>query len=279
MPNVNQFKANSLSEESDILVDAHPSSDTLIIAFTGIAAQFNAIQPFDFFKLTGLYDYHRILVRERRRNCYLKGVDETGFDGLLDRLKSEIQQIAPKQVMVLGTSAGGYAALLFGWLLEADYVHAFSPFTFFDLGNLIRSGDYRHGVPLWPDVVWRLNFLLPSAQRRYLDLRPLLMKKKGETRFYVHACAGSFDRVRAMHLRDCLQTQIFLYPCTNHNVTWGMIKSKCLREMLREENLAQPEKVYRRFYPDFDSEKPFCSGCAGTKQRESVPKVENQVIP
>ncbi|HUB67752.1 MAG TPA: hypothetical protein VL981_09745 [Candidatus Methylacidiphilales bacterium] len=268
-------KFNPTTPSKDVLVEIRPDSDTLVIAFTGIAAKFNSIQPFDFFKITGIFDYNRILIREPWRYCYLKGIDETGFEGLRIRLEMEIQRIAPKTVACLGTSAGGFGAILFGHLLKADYVHAFSPFTYVDLFNLLRGGDHRNAFIYWPGTVVRTNFFLPRAQRRYRDLRSVLTQNNGKTRFYLHACAQSLDRVRVEHLQNCPNVQTFLYPCNTHNVTWNMIKTKCLREMLRRENFDDPAKIYRQFYPNFDPNQPTCEGCTGAgKQIESIPTAD-----
>lgn len=256
-------------------VDRNLGSDILIVAFTGKAAKFNMIQPFDFFKLTGLLKYNRILVREPWFYSYLKGIDETGLDGLVERLREQIREIAPKKIIFMGVSAGGYAALLFGHLLEPDYVHAFSPFTYFDIRNVLRNGDYKNAVLQWPMALVRLNCMLPKPARKYLDLRPWMMGRRGKTEFYVHACAHSSDRIRAEHLKGCLQTQIFLYPCAGHNVTWGMVKSRCLKALLQEENLGRAAEIYREYYGHFNPDAAGCAGCPGGDQ-ESMPELERE---
>jgi hypothetical protein len=263
-----------------IQVEEHPEAETLIIAFTGRAAKFNMIQPFDFFKLTGLLRYHRILLREPWHYSYLKGIDESGFDGLLNRLRSEIKQLAPKRVVVIGVSSGGFASLVFGNLLEADYVHAFSPFTFYSYLSILMKRDLgvmRLSVK-WPLTLPRLNFCVPKAQQYYLNLRPSLMKSRGKTRFYVHTCAFGNDRKQAMNLDGCPRTRVFLYPCNSHNVTWGMLKNRCLRELLQEKNLNRTEEIYREFYPNFDPNcKTGCADCRGMRMKESMPVLEEQL--
>jgi len=251
-------------------VEEEPGAEVLVVAFTGKAAKFNMIRPFDFFRLTGLLHYHRILVREPWHYCYLKGIDETGLEGLIDRLQSEIKRLAPKRVLFIGVSSGGFAALLLGHLLEPDYVHAFSPYTYLDYFNVVKEGNYHHTVFRWLVTIARIN-LLPANLRRYLDLRPLLMKSDGKTRFHLHACAHSSDRTCVRHVGDCPHTQIFLYPCDSHNVTWGMIKNKYLLELLQAENLDKTEAIYRQFYADFDPNDPACSTCRKGLKKELSP--------
>jgi hypothetical protein len=256
-------------------VEEVPGADVLIVAFTGSGAKFNAIRPFDFFQLTGLLRYHRILVREPWHYCYLKGIDKTGLEGLVNRLRGEITRLAPKRVLFIGVSSGGYAALLLGYLLEPDYVHAFSPYTYLDYFNAIKDGSYRDSLLRWAAAMIRVNLLAANC-RRYLDLRPLLTKYIGKTRFYLHACAHSSDRVRAQHVENCQNTRVFLYPCDSHNVTWGMIKNKSLYELLQAENLDDAEAIYQRHYADFDPNDPACKGCRGNTKKEMAAVLKKQ---
>ena len=255
------------SSPSVFHVEEEPGAEVLIVAFTGVAAKFNAIHPFDFFQLTGLLRYHRILVREPWHFCYLKGIDEKGLEGLVERLQNEIRRLAPKRVVFIGVSSGGYASLLLGHIMRPDYVHAFSPYTYLDFINLVKDGSYRSPQLRWLLTMIRINLLSPKL-RRYLDLQRMLMEHNGKTRFYLHACARNLDRVRAQHMEGCAHTQIFLYPCDNHNVTWGMLKSKCLIELLRTENLDNAEAIYRQFYADFNPDDPVRNGCCKSHKEE-----------
>lgn len=260
---------NSLSDL--IHIDIEPGSDTLIVAFTGKAAKFNMIRPFDFFQLTGLLHYSRILIREPWHYSYLKGIDKTGLPGLVKWLKDKIDLIAPKRVIFIGVSSGGFASLLMGHLLQPDYVHAFSPFTYFDIKNVIKNGDYKNAVLRWPMAMLRLNLLLPFGSRRYRDLKPAFMNQTGKTQFSIHACAHSSDRTRAEHLKDCPNTKVFLYPCSTHNVTWTIIKSRCIKDLLKVENLDSTEEVYRKYYGDFNPDD--CCQTDEEEQNESIPEV------
>jgi hypothetical protein len=250
-------------------IDIEPGSDTLIVAFTGKAAKFNMIRPFDFFQLTGLLHYNRILLREPWHYAYLKGIDKSGLPGLVKWLEQKIELIAPKRVIFIGVSSGGFAALLLGHLLKPDYVHAFSPFTYFNVKNVLRNGDYKNAVLQWPMAMLRLNLLLPFQSRQYLDLKPSLMRKPGKTRYYIHACAHSSDRTRAEHLKDCPNTRVFLYPCATHNVTWTIIKSRCIKDLLKEDNLDRAEDVYLSYYSDFNPDN--CCGSKTVHPIESIP--------
>ena len=62
---------------------------------------------------------------------------------------------------MLGSSAGGYAALLFGRLLEADEVHAFGPQTFISPSLRLRYSDnwWSYTQKLWMRVKRKAAYL------------------------------------------------------------------------------------------------------------------------
>jgi len=102
----------------------------LIIAFSGGAQQLT-IPVHQFFEITKTLGYSRILLRDKFEMHYHHGVDRKRRDwpSLLDYLGSQIEELAPQKVICIGTSSGGYAALVAGYYLGADYVHAFAAQT------------------------------------------------------------------------------------------------------------------------------------------------------
>lgn len=102
--------------------------DVLFLSFGGVrmgagipTAEFHA-------SLIGR-DVPGYFIKDFRQSWYQEGLlglssDIAGTEAVLRAL---IQRHAPKHVVTLGVSAGGYAAMLFGALLGADRVAAFSP--------------------------------------------------------------------------------------------------------------------------------------------------------
>jgi hypothetical protein len=232
--------------------DLVPESDVLIVSFSGL---FGVFIPFDFFMTTKMLSYNRILVRDPYQLFYLRGVDENGFDHLLERLRAEIARIKARTVIFIGASAGGFASILFGHLLGADYIHAFAPRTHLKLTEMARELDYKSLINRFP-MVMKLNYRLSSQHRRFLDLKPLVAASEGKPiRTNLHACAYCPDAARVKYLKGCPNTKIFLYPCNDHNVAKLLVQSKCLHTMLLKQNLDTPEQAYREFYGDFDPAK------------------------
>src|SRR5262249_61529285 len=63
--------------------------------------------------------------------CYQGGVPGLGdnYAATLDRLKRIVHESSVEKLYVLGSSAGGYAALRYGLDLSADAILALSPIT------------------------------------------------------------------------------------------------------------------------------------------------------
>jgi len=227
-----------------------PGSDVLIVSFSGL---FGAFVRFEFSNTTERLSYNRIQVRDPYRLFFLLGVDENGFDHLRERLRVEIDRFQAKKVIFIGASAGGYAALLFGHLLGADYIHAFSPRAHLQLLRMVWEGDYKSVLNRFP-TVWTLHWKLPAHHRRFLNLKPLLNESRGKPiRTHLHACAHCIDAVRIRYLEDCPNTKLFLYPGAEHNVSKLLVRSNCLHTMLQERNLDTPEQVYREFYGEIEA--------------------------
>jgi len=231
--------------------EVKPDSDVLIISFSGLFGFFDQMRPFDFFMITKMLAYNRIMLRDPAQLFYLRGIDETGFDGLLERLRSEIKRINAKTLLFVGASSGGYAAILFGHLLGADYVHAFGARGHLKIGEILRQRDCKAMINRM-HIVTLLNCSLPPRHRFHLDLKPLLYRNVNpDMKINLHACAHCIDAKRARHLKDCPNTKIFLYPCNTHRVAASLIKSGCLRDYFKKENLDQSEDVYQKYYGDF----------------------------
>ena len=107
------------------------NSETLIISFAGNARMFGGIQRFEFvnFMETHFKNISRHFYTDKYLNSYHQGLHEitNNIDETVDYLKNEIKNY--KNVICLGVSSGGYAAILFGSLLNANHVLAFMPQT------------------------------------------------------------------------------------------------------------------------------------------------------
>ena len=221
------------------LMEKGGDPSVLVIGFTGFQSGMT-MSMFDFFSVTKLSRYSRILMRDTSRTCYVSGLPPVaeGYDALLKFLRDNIARLAPKQILCIGASSGAYGALLYGHALGADYVHAFSPYTYVGRTQIVKHGDEdslaRHG-----ETLDRID-ALPAEVHALFDLQPILARDNGKTRrYYVHVCRnGRWDLMRAKRLAKCPQVLIIGYPCEGHGVAATLAKNDLLEDLLKIENQA-----------------------------------------
>ena len=117
-----------LIEESD--------SDVVVIAFGGVGNSID-MPPFEFMGMLSGFDVAKIFLRDLDQCYYHKGL--IGVSSNIDETKDFINDlINGKSSLFIGHSMGGYAAILFGILCNADRVLAFSP-------QIVLSDELRWG--------------------------------------------------------------------------------------------------------------------------------------
>jgi hypothetical protein len=210
-----------------IHVERGVNDSVLIIAFSG-GAQRLSIPVHQFFEITKLLGYSRILLRDKHEMHYHYGVDRKRRDWptLLEYLKNQINDLSPRKVICVGTSSGGYAALVAGHHLRADWVHAFGAQTFIgiDPESLRTAVNPRNRRKL---------YYSKRAFREALDLAPVLQKSNGKTTYFLHYCAGhEADRRFAEHVADLPSVVTFGYPCSAHAVAVFLAKKQWLGKLL-----------------------------------------------
>jgi hypothetical protein len=126
----------------------------LIVCFGGMALKMGGIPPFEFLNyLRSVYsnDCDLIFYIDKHQCCYHKGIQDisNNVDETVIYLNNKISQNNYDKVIFMGTSAGGYAAILFGSLCSnINNVISFIPKTiltkpidkkYSNLYNLINS--------------------------------------------------------------------------------------------------------------------------------------------
>ncbi len=176
----------------------------LILAFGGLSNQLS--EPVFEFRnyLTKNFECHFIFVRDLEQVWYHAGVkdltpksEEDQILGTVATLKEEIAKIPYTRLVTLGTSAGGYASLLFGILLEVDYIVSFSPQTYLDIANRRKYGDTR-----WEAQTQKLHGLISmrTEPEKYLDLLTLDASQVKK----IHLVLGTQDQLDRTHVERLL---------------------------------------------------------------------------
>ena len=196
----------------------------LIIAFAGMAENLNELNHFEFVKSTRHANCSKIYCLDAGYFWYQHGLTtpEVGsISKLVDKLKALICEAAPTHIRCIGVSAGGFAAILFGYLLKVDIVHAFGPQIF-----LTRELEERYRPQIQGcdggkyDTGEKLRIRLDSLEGvpgHVLDLEPVLRAGNGKTKFILHVGKDhKRDMVHANHIKECLGVEIKPYNCAGH---------------------------------------------------------------
>jgi len=185
-----EFEKDIKNPDLSTIIDLSYQDRPLLIAFGGIAGALG-IPPFEFFNLTRKHDVNKIYLRDLSQTWYhsgLPGVSKS-IDDTATFLRRKIDDTGVNKVVVIGNSMGGYAAIIFGILIKADIVHAFSPQTFINDDNFIRSKKQIQNV--------HNNF-----SDKYFDLGEVIKLHSNLGKFNIYYDFNNkLDKKHARHLK------------------------------------------------------------------------------
>ncbi len=222
----------------NLIHQIEPGKDLFII-FTGFNDMLND-SSFEFATVLQDLDVSKIFVRNRQKVWYHSGIsDQVNTIGKLITLLTDlISSAASKHVTFVGACAGGFAAILFGHFLKADFVHAIGPQTFLDEDQNRHHGVYGHphgegeGEAFWyPELQTLYGLNLPNEDCFY-DLKKHISSWNGVTRYNIHISSmpeenegARADHIYAEHLVMCEGVFIHRYPCSGHSCVAGYLKA------------------------------------------------------
>lgn len=221
---------------AQLVVERGRDPSVLAVAFTGFAGKLS-LPTFDFLRSIAILNYNRILLRDNSKTCYLSGIPPVAqdVDALIALLRQTIDQLGPKRTLFIGSSGGSHAAILFGHLLKADFVHAFSPHTNVDPAHW-RASESKEEVAKQVEALARLD-RVPEPARAYFDLREVLRGWNGKTHYNLHVCTHSPpDLTRAVRLDGLPGVTIHRHECNHHRVVVWLARQDRLLPLLKLEN-------------------------------------------
>jgi pimeloyl-ACP methyl ester carboxylesterase len=225
------FRRNLEDPHAPLSLDMERDSTTLLMAFGGMLGQLG-MPPFEFFKATGDIPVKRLFVRDIHQSWYQRGIpgDGSTIDETAHALAELISRHGVRRLVTAGSSAGGYAALVFGTLLEADTVLSFGPQTVLDPDVLARWDDHR-----WDEQLYGL-VSDGRLDTRWVDLgRSLPAVRRGDTRYEVYydpTCEP--DRLHAERLADVPGVSMHRLEAGGaHNIARAMRESGELERVLQ----------------------------------------------
>lgn len=203
--------------ESGIQVDVERDGSTLLIAFGGMMGKFAGMPAFEFFSLLAREDpeVKRIFVRDVRQAWYQHGVEGAGAG--VPQVASHLRELAADsgaaRVVTIGASAGGFGAILFGALIGADEVHAFSPQTFLDRRHRALYLDRSNRAQI---AALRAS---SGSTGAFFDLKPVIADAAAPTCYVIHYPRYSrTDAAHALRMSRLDRVQLRAYRMRAHNV-------------------------------------------------------------
>lgn len=189
-------------------------SKKLLVSFGGIKSGIG-MPIYEFYKSLEDLKCDKIFIKDVNQAWYHKGVNSEIDDvyKLRSFLKSYISINSYSRIVFVGNSMGGYAAILFGSMLNVNHVLAFSPQTFIDKLNRFRFQDKR-----WSN---ELSYVYPknSHQKKYYNLSSFLKKNKFATIFDIHYSEiCKLDSIHAQRLKNINNINLYSYNIGDHNL-------------------------------------------------------------
>ena len=179
-------------------------SKNLLVSFGGIKMGLG-MPVFEFYKSLNGVECDKMFLKDIHQAWYHKGISNecSDIDKVLEVLMFEIGKSDYKNICFMGNSMGGYAAILFGTILNITNIIAFSPQTFIDKENRNIFGDDR-----WKDQLESV-YKYPKAKKEFFDLKKHFnessFKYSGRIEIY-YSINDKLDRVHAELLKahDCV---------------------------------------------------------------------------
>lgn len=149
--------------------------------------------------------YKHIFIRDIFKQWYLNGInkDLNSPQKLIDFLKKETEGY---KVITIGSSAGGYAAILYGSFINTQYTFAFNPQ--FELQSLIKRSS---------EAINPLLFRIRDERKQYFDITKFTEKQIKI--FYFYSNVSKWDVEQNNHLAQETPT---LYRISFHTKHHGI---------------------------------------------------------
>lgn len=221
-------------------IQCESQSQDLYLFFGGLYDRRSCTPPFEFARSTQNLEAKKIYVRDPHQLWY-----QAGFPGISANIEESakylellIAEHSPGRVITCGNSMGGYAAIQFGRLINANEVHAFSPRTVISPMKRLIRGDIGIRAALFernPFLIKKLWALhkLPGTHSDYLDLRRTLCQSNDVTNYHIYYASGSrSDKLHAERLKRLPNVQIHSFPHDKHDLVASLKREGKLLETI-----------------------------------------------
>lgn len=211
---------------SEFIMAQLAGADTVLLVFTGLANKTGMpLRTLDHYLAS--FNTSVIYLRDSSRLLFNNGVASLAgsFDLTVNFLQKTIGQLDAKRLIILGVSAGGFAAVRYGMYLEADKIVCCGAPTNLNADFLVNDGRARI-------ICNRLQILTPEVR----DLKPIISQseKKPPIKLYYGANMPQ-DKLHAAHLADLTNLSIYEIADTErHDLLKKFEEDGSLRTFLQQ---------------------------------------------
>lgn len=199
---------------SPVRVEIVPGSRKLYLAFGGMQGALG-MPPFEFYRSSKILDESRIFFRDLTQTWYHAGLPGLTRDipETAQYIRSLIDRAAPEEVVFVGNSMGGFAAILFSSLIGYGTAISFSPQTYIAWSKRRSTGDRR-----WRSRVLR-TYGATLFKPRFFDLCHLLRDSGAGNRVEIFVSSlDELDLVHAHNLAGFENVRITIRDFGGHNL-------------------------------------------------------------
>ena len=181
--------------------------------------------------LKSFCDHDKLYIRDLDRNYYLNGIkySATSIAELTSLILQYIHNKNYKNVTTIGSSSGGFAALLYGNLINADHMIAFNPQTVLGEKNITEINDDIFGPPI--NAMLRGIKNQDKLYQKSLNLRNFIPFKGKAVIHYSSESLSGIDQRYAKYLQhgNCC---VIPYKSTTHLLALQLKEQNLLFEII-----------------------------------------------
>lgn len=203
-----------LTETEYFRLQLRPERDVLLLVFSHLE---EPVGRFSLQQTVTAIGASAVLMNTVPRSYYADGIPGLGdgIDATAATLRRIVAEVKPRAVVTLGISMGGYAALLFGALLPADRILAFSPES-----RLLLPGSRSSAV------------LRRRSPPTYLDVLPLLGNAPGTQLALYFGETELHDVYAAWRLRELPGAHLYSVQGAGHEAGRWFAERGLLRGLI-----------------------------------------------
>lgn len=207
--------------------DLVPGSEKLFIFFGGIVGAIG-MPPFEFYRASKILDYSKVFLRDFSQSWYQRGLPAIGDDAFAigEYLRTKIAESGASEIIFVGNSMGGFAALLFCSMLQCGKTIAFVPQTFVCQEKRLKYGDQR-----WAPQIAAMHKTRVSSD--IYDLKPWIQNRFPEIQAKVYVSTSDvLDTLHANELTGFANIDIHRFADTGHQLVTKLRDDGLLAQIL-----------------------------------------------